>query len=133
MNNTTIIIRIHFAVTLFQHSPLTRRVFYRNIRQERGLIISSIRRTSSSILSLKNDWHIYKSSEFFFISSIVILKGMESSSASICISIKLIHHHHHNTRLAHHNTRLALRRSCQDGSSVLILFYVTTIKLEARY
>jgi hypothetical protein len=36
MNNTSIIIRILFAVTLFQHSPLTRRVFYNNIRQERG-------------------------------------------------------------------------------------------------
>jgi len=35
MNNTTIIIRIHFAVTLFQHSPLTRRVFYNNIGRER--------------------------------------------------------------------------------------------------
>jgi hypothetical protein len=36
MNNTSIIIRILFAVTLFQHSPLTRRVFYNNIRRERG-------------------------------------------------------------------------------------------------
>jgi hypothetical protein len=36
MNNTSIIIRILFAVTIFQHSPLTRRVFYNNIRQERG-------------------------------------------------------------------------------------------------
>ena len=32
-----IIIRIHFAVTLFQHSLLTRRVFFNNIRRERGL------------------------------------------------------------------------------------------------
>jgi hypothetical protein len=37
MNNISIIIRIHFAVTLFQHSPLTRRVFYNNIKRERGL------------------------------------------------------------------------------------------------
>jgi hypothetical protein len=36
MNNTSIIIRILFAVTLFQHSPLTRRVFYNSIRRERG-------------------------------------------------------------------------------------------------
>jgi hypothetical protein len=36
MNNTSIIIRILFAVTIFQHSPLTRRVFYNNIRRERG-------------------------------------------------------------------------------------------------
>jgi hypothetical protein len=36
MNNTSIIIRILFAVTIFQRSPLTRRVFYNNIRRERG-------------------------------------------------------------------------------------------------
>jgi hypothetical protein len=36
MNNTSIINRILFAVTLFQHSPLTRRVFYNSIRRERG-------------------------------------------------------------------------------------------------
>jgi hypothetical protein len=35
MNNTSIINIILFAVTIFQHSPLTRRVFYNNIR-ERG-------------------------------------------------------------------------------------------------
>jgi hypothetical protein len=58
---------------------------------------------------------------------------MQSSSASIWISIKLIHHHH-NTRLAHHhNTRLALRHSYKAGSTMLILLYVTAIKLEARY
>jgi len=90
-------------------------------------------RIASSISSWNTDWHIYKSSEVFFIGSIVILKGMQSSSASICISIKLIHHHHHSTRLAHHNTGLALRHSCQAGSSVLVLLYVTAIELEARY
>jgi hypothetical protein len=31
-----IIIRILFAVTLFQHSPLTRRVFFNSIRRERS-------------------------------------------------------------------------------------------------
>jgi hypothetical protein len=36
MNNTLIIIRILFAVTISQHSPLTTRVFYNNIRRERG-------------------------------------------------------------------------------------------------
>jgi len=36
MNNTSIINRTLFAVTIFQHSPLTRRVFYNNIRRERG-------------------------------------------------------------------------------------------------
>jgi hypothetical protein len=35
-NKITIIIRILFAVTLFQHSPLTRRVFFINIRRERS-------------------------------------------------------------------------------------------------
>jgi hypothetical protein len=90
-------------------------------------------RTASSISSWNTDWRIYKSSEVFFIGNIIILKGMPSSSASICLSIKPIHHHHHSTRLAHHNTGLALRHSCQAGSSVLVLLYVTTIKLEARY
>jgi hypothetical protein len=37
MNNKSIINRILFAVTIFQHSPLTRRVFYNIIRErERG-------------------------------------------------------------------------------------------------
>jgi hypothetical protein len=45
-------------------------------------------RTASSISSWNTDWRIYKSSEVFFIGNIVILKGMPSSSASICISIK---------------------------------------------
>jgi hypothetical protein len=44
--------------------------------------------TTSSISSWNTDWRIYKSSEVFFIGSIVILKGMPSSSASLCISIK---------------------------------------------
>jgi hypothetical protein len=104
--------------------------------------------------SWKIDWLIYKSSEVFFIGNIVILKGMQSSSASICISIKLMHHcHHHNTRLAHHNnTRLALRHNYQTrstvpvsshslalrhnnkaGNKILVLLYVTTITLEEGY
>jgi hypothetical protein len=54
---------------------------------------------------------------------------MPSSSASICISIKLIPHHH-STRLAHHhNTRLALRHNYQAGSSVL----VTSHRLALRH
>jgi hypothetical protein len=36
MNNISIIIRILFAVTLFQHSPLTRRVFFNIIKRERS-------------------------------------------------------------------------------------------------
>jgi hypothetical protein len=36
MNNTSIINILLFLVTIFQHSPLTRGVFYNNIRGERG-------------------------------------------------------------------------------------------------
>jgi uncharacterized protein involved in propanediol utilization len=102
MNNTSIIIRILFAVNLFQHSPLTRRVFYNRIKQERGHHHQQHQvseRTTLSTASWNTDWHIYKSSEVFLISNIVIHNGMKSSSASIWISIKLIHHHHHNTKL----------------------------------
>jgi hypothetical protein len=70
MNNTTTIIRIHFAVILFQHSPLTRRVFYNNIRLERGQHHQQHQvgeRTTSSISSWNIGWHIYKSSEVFLI------------------------------------------------------------------
>jgi hypothetical protein len=72
MNNTTIIIGIHFAVILFQHSPLTRRVFYDNIRQERGYHHQQQQvgeRKTSSISSWSADWRIYKSLEVFFSSS----------------------------------------------------------------
>jgi hypothetical protein len=63
MNNNSIINRILFAVTIFQHSPLTRRVFYNIIRRERGSNINSIWNT---------DWHIYKSSKVFLIINIII-------------------------------------------------------------
>jgi hypothetical protein len=33
-NNNSIIIRIYFAITIFQHSPLTRRVFYNTTSSE---------------------------------------------------------------------------------------------------
>jgi hypothetical protein len=102
MNNTSIIIRILFVVTLFQHSPLTRKVFYNNIRRERGHHHQQHQvseRTTLSTACWNIGWHIYKSSEVFLISSIVNHNGMKSSSASIWISIKLIHHHHHSTRL----------------------------------
>jgi hypothetical protein len=36
MNNTSIINKILFAVTIFQHSPLTRIVFYNRISGKRG-------------------------------------------------------------------------------------------------
>jgi hypothetical protein len=64
MNNKSIINRILFAVTIFQHSPLTRRVFYNIIRREReGNNINNIWNT---------DWHIYKSSKVFLIINIII-------------------------------------------------------------
>ena len=136
MNNISIINRILFAVTLFQHSPLTRRVFYNNIKRGRGQHHQQHQvgdRTTSSISSWNTDWHIYKSSKVFLIDNIVIISGMKSSYTSIWISIKLIHHHH-NTRLAHHhNTGLALCHGHKVGSTVLIFLYITTIKLEARY
>jgi hypothetical protein len=62
MNNDSIINRILFAVTIFQHSPLTS-VFY-NIERERE---------GSNINSIWNiDWHIYKSSKVFLIINIII-------------------------------------------------------------
>jgi hypothetical protein len=70
MNNTSIIIRIHFAVTLFQHSPLTRRVFYNSIRRERGQHHQRHQvseRTALSTASWNTGWHIYKSSKVFLI------------------------------------------------------------------
>jgi hypothetical protein len=65
MNNNSIINRILFAVTIFQHSPLTRRVFYNIIRRERG---------QQHQQHLNIDWHIYKSSEVFLI---IIVHNME--------------------------------------------------------
>jgi hypothetical protein len=70
MNNTSIINRILFAVTIFQHSPLTRRVFYNNIRRERGQHHQQHQareRATSSTTSWNTDWRIYKSSEVFLI------------------------------------------------------------------
>jgi hypothetical protein len=138
--------------------PLNKKgILQQHHARERGLYHQQHQvgeRTTSSISSWNTDWRIYKSSEVFFIGNIVILKGMQSSSASICISVKLIHHHHHHsTRLAHHNNtrlalrhsyqagstvlvsshRLALRHSCQAGSKMLVLLYVTTIRSEAGY
>jgi hypothetical protein len=94
MNKITIIIRILFAVTLFQHSPLTRRVFFNSIRRERSAssvasggqyrqyhletlasTFTSHRKFSSSVMNI-----IYK------MFNIIILERMPSSSASICIS-----------------------------------------------
>jgi hypothetical protein len=50
MNNKSIINRIFFAVTIFQHSPLTRRVFYNIIRREREReTTSTVSRTLNGI------------------------------------------------------------------------------------
>jgi hypothetical protein len=52
MNNTSIIIIILFVITIFQHSLLTRTVFYNIIRREReGNNINNI---------INTGWHIYK-------------------------------------------------------------------------
>jgi hypothetical protein len=88
MNNISIIIRILFAVTLFQHSPLTRRVFFSSIMREREDNIINNIKWEDNIINIILARRIYKSSKVFFIGSIIILKGMPSSSASICISIK---------------------------------------------
>jgi hypothetical protein len=64
-DNNSIISRILFAVTIFQHSPLTTRVFYNTT--------SSGEREGSNIINVLNiDWHIYKSSEVFLIINIII-------------------------------------------------------------
>jgi hypothetical protein len=42
INNDSIINRILFAVTIFQHYPLTRRVFYNIIREREGNNINNI-------------------------------------------------------------------------------------------
>jgi hypothetical protein len=79
MNNDSIINRILFAVTIFQHSPLTRRVFYNIIiiREREGNNINNIWNT---------DWHIYKSSKFFSSSSFT---AWSWSSIIILISMRL--------------------------------------------
>jgi hypothetical protein len=70
-NNDSIINRILFAVTIFQHSPLTRRVFYRTQLNT----TSSGEREGNNINNIWNtDWHIYKSSEVFLI---IIIHSME--------------------------------------------------------
>jgi hypothetical protein len=107
--------------------PLNKKgILQQHHARERGLYHQQHQvgeRTTSSISSWNIDWRIYKSSGVFFTGIIVILKGMQSSSASICISVKLIHHHHHhNTRLAHHNNtrRFTSQLSSRKHSSSLI-------------
>jgi hypothetical protein len=49
MNNDSIINRILFAVTIFQHSPLTRRVFYNIIRERERATTSTTSGTLTGI------------------------------------------------------------------------------------
>jgi hypothetical protein len=88
INKISIIIRILFAVTLFQHSPLTRRVFFSSIMRERERQHHQQHQVGGQHHQYHLGWRIYKSSEVFFIGNIIILERMPSSSASICISIK---------------------------------------------
>jgi hypothetical protein len=69
-----IISRILFAVTIFQHSPLTRRVFYRHNSTQHH---QEGEREATSSTSWIIDWHIYKSSEVFLIISNNIIHNME--------------------------------------------------------
>jgi hypothetical protein len=76
MNNDSIINRILFAVTIFQHSPLTRRVFYNIIRRERGGTTST---TSGTLTGISiNHQKFFSSSSFtaWSWSSIIILISM---------------------------------------------------------
>jgi hypothetical protein len=69
-NNNSIIFRIFFAFTIFQHSPLKRRVFYNTT--------TSGEREGNNIINIWNiDWHIYKSLEVFLIINNIIFHSME--------------------------------------------------------
>jgi hypothetical protein len=89
INNGSIINRILFAVTIFQHSPLTRKVFKNIIRRERE------RETTSTTSGTLNGISI--NHQKFFSSNHHPQQGARmassSSSASKWISITLIHHH----------------------------------------
>jgi hypothetical protein len=76
MNNTSIINRILFAVTIFQHSPLTRRVFYNIIRRERERATTSGTLTGISINHRK-----------FFSSSISSFTTGSWNGIIICINM----------------------------------------------
>jgi hypothetical protein len=81
MNNITIIIRILFAVTLFQHSPLTRRVFFNNIRRER----------SASSVASGGQYHQYHLGTLAGIST----SHQKFSSSTTSSFSKECHHHLH--------------------------------------
>jgi hypothetical protein len=60
MNNNSIINRILFAVTIFQHPPLKGNVFYNIIRRERETTTST---TSGTLTDISiNHWKFFSSS-----------------------------------------------------------------------
>jgi hypothetical protein len=82
-NNDSIINRILFAVTIFQHSPLTRRVFYRHIsiqhHQERERERETTSTTTGTLTGTSlNHQKFFSSSSFtaWSWSSIIILINM---------------------------------------------------------
>jgi hypothetical protein len=124
-----------FAVTLFQHSPLTRRVFFISIRRERS---------ASSVASggQYRQYHLEQLSSTFtshrkFSSSTTssFSKECYHHLHQTCISKKMIPHH--STRLAHHSTtllnvtvvklvaqcqsHLALRLTTRSEASIMII------------
>jgi hypothetical protein len=132
MNNTSIINRILFAVTIFQHSPLTRRVFYNSIRRERGkhhqqhlgtltgVSINHQKFFSSSIAATTQHkgWSIINNNTRLRVFSMKL-----ASQHEVGYTISSARRWHHSTRLAtqyhqheaaitvrdwkhHHNTRL---------------------------
>jgi hypothetical protein len=112
-NKIAIIIRMLFAVTLFQHSPLTRRVFFINIRRER----------SASSVALGGQYRQY---HLETLASIFTSHRQFSSLATSSFSKECYHHLHQicisKRMITHHNTRLA----------VLHWFNVTAVKLVSQ-
>jgi hypothetical protein len=85
MNNISIIIRILFAVTLFQHSPLTRRVFFSSIMRERE---DSIINSTKWVRGQHHQYHLGT------LTGVSINHRKFSSSAASSFS-KECHHHLH--------------------------------------
>lgn len=97
-NKITIIIRMLFAVTLFQHSPL-RRVFFISIRRERS---------TSSMASGGQ----YRQYHIETLASIFTSHQKFSSSKTSSFSKECYHHLHQicisKKRIPHHSIRLAV-------------------------
>jgi hypothetical protein len=112
-NKITIIIRMLFVVTLFQHSPLTRRVFFINISRERS---------ASSVASGRQ----YCQYHLETLASTFTSHRKFSSSTTSSFSKECYHHLHQicisKKMIPYHNTRLA----------VLHWLNVTTVKMVAQ-